>query len=94
MIFLSHYLLFFLALLTGDRPLPSCLGGGDLDGDLYNLIPLDDPELPELWDFFPRKPISIPSSYEAAPRKTLSRPSTMQDVADFVMEYISSDVSE
>jgi RNA-dependent RNA polymerase len=28
--------------MQGQRPLPSCLGGGDLDGDLYNLIPLDD----------------------------------------------------
>jgi hypothetical protein len=81
-------------LSTGERPLPSCLGGGDLDGDLYNLIPLDDPDLPGLKDFLPQKPISSPASYEPAQRKTLDRPSTMLDVADFVMEYISSDVRE
>jgi hypothetical protein len=70
------------------------LGGGDLDGDLYNLIPLDDPEFPELKKFLPRKPISCPASYEPAPKKMLSRPSTMEDVADFVMEYIISDVRD
>jgi hypothetical protein len=77
--------------LLGDRPLPSCLGGGDLDGDIYNLIPLDDPELPELRDFMPRS-IREAANYEAAQRMELPRPSTMRDVADFVMEYISSDV--
>src|SRR4051794_3544711 len=34
--------LVFLTLYIGDRPLPSCLGGGDLDGDSYSLIPLID----------------------------------------------------
>jgi RNA-dependent RNA polymerase len=91
---LSLFICFPDPLLTGERPLPSCLGGGDLDGDLYNLIPLDDPEHLELRDFLPRKPISSPASYEPAPKKMLNRPSNMQDVADFVMEYISSDVRE
>jgi len=72
---------------VGDRPVPSCLGGGDLDGDVYNLIPLD--ELPE---FEPLR-LSPPADYDPAPKKLLDRPSTMVDVAEFVMEYINSDVS-
>jgi hypothetical protein len=66
---------------------PSCLGGGDLDGDVYNLIPLND--LPE----FRPKICCSPASYDPAPRKEVDHPSTMRDVADFVMEYIISDVS-
>jgi hypothetical protein len=65
---------------------PSCLGGGDLDGDVYNLIPLND--FPE----FRPTTLSPPASYNPAPKKLLDRPSTMADVAEFVMEYISSDV--
>jgi len=72
---------------TGKRPVPSCLGGGDLDGDVYNVIPLKD--LPE----FTPEAIYAPASYEAAPKRLLDRPSTMADVAEFVMEYINSDVS-
>jgi RNA-dependent RNA polymerase len=34
-----------------------------------------------------------PANYDPAKRKCLDRPSTMQDVADFVTEYITSDVS-
>jgi hypothetical protein len=70
----------------GSRPLPSFLGGGDLDGDIYNLIPLND--LPE----FTPETTHPPSLYDAAPKKVLDRPSTMDDVADFFVDYISSDV--
>jgi hypothetical protein len=62
-----------------------------LDGDLYNLIPLDDADLLHLRDFMPKNTYS-PANYEPAQRKELDRVSTMSDVADFVMEYISSDV--
>ncbi|KAF8807563.1 RNA-directed RNA polymerase 2 [Phlegmacium glaucopus] len=72
--------------ILGDRPVPSCLGGGDLDGDLYNLIPLND--LPK---FHPTK-LYPPAKYDPAPKKELDRPSTMADVAEFVMDYINSDV--
>ncbi len=34
-----------------------------------------------------------PANYNPAKRKLLDRPSTMQDVAEFVTEYITSDVS-
>ncbi|KAG7099381.1 hypothetical protein E1B28_001236 [Marasmius oreades] len=72
--------------VKGERPLPSYLGGGDLDGDLYSLIPLND--LPE---FIPGK-LYQPAQYKPAERKMLDRPSTMTDVAEFVMEFINSDV--
>ncbi|KAH9025869.1 RdRP-domain-containing protein [Lactarius pseudohatsudake] len=69
--------------VNGTRPLPSYLGGGDLDGDTYNVTffkdlhpPLNHP----------------PGAYDPAPKKFLDRPSTMDDVADFVVDYISSDI--
>lgn len=71
----------------GSRPLPSCLGGGDLDGDVYNLVPLR--ELPE----FTPNLTSTPALYNAAPKKVLDRPSTMDDVAEFFVDYINNDVS-
>jgi hypothetical protein len=57
-----------------------------LDGDLYNLIPLEN--LPDfsLARTFP------PGEYTSAPRKLLERPCTMEDVAEFFVEYINSDV--
>lgn len=61
-----------------------------MDGDLYNLIPLDDPNLQ---GFEPRK-FHRPANYEPAQKKLLDRPSTMGDVAEFFMEYITSDVSK
>ena len=67
--------------------MPTYLGGGDLDGDLYNLLPLD--KMPE---FRPRS-LSEPASYEPAKKTFLDRPSNMKDVAEFVLEFINSDVS-
>lgn len=58
-----------------------------MDGDVYNLIPLD--EIPE----FEPSMLSPPADYDPAPKKLLDHPSTMADVAEFVMEYINSDVS-
>ncbi|KAJ3575291.1 hypothetical protein NP233_g1206 [Leucocoprinus birnbaumii] len=72
--------------IKGNRPLPSCLGGGDLDGDVYSLLPLAVHK-----HLIPMRYFE-PAKYPAAERKTLDRPSTMEDVADFVMEYIISDV--
>ncbi|KAJ2928805.1 hypothetical protein H1R20_g8302, partial [Candolleomyces eurysporus] len=74
--------------VLGDRPLPSCLGGGDLDGDIYNVIPLNDPDLRG----FRLKKTYSPASYAPAQKKLLDRKSTMKDVAEFVMDYILSDV--
>lgn len=69
---------------TGTRPLPSCLGGGDLDGDEYNVTMRHD--------LMPRTTYE-PASYAPAPKKLVDHPSTMADVADFVAEFINSDVS-
>ncbi|KAI0724458.1 RdRP-domain-containing protein [Cerioporus squamosus] len=66
----------------GERPLPSCLGGGDLDGDVYNIT-----TRPGL---LPEKTF-YPADYEPAPKKFVDHESTMEDVAEFVAEYISSD---
>ena len=73
-----------LTLLLGGRPLPSYLGGGDLDGDVYNVTTREDLIPPQSFH---------PASYDPAPKKILDRESTMADVADFVAEFISSDVS-
>ncbi|CEL59931.1 hypothetical protein RSOLAG1IB_09215 [Rhizoctonia solani AG-1 IB] len=66
----------------GDRSVPSMLGGGDLDGDPYNLIPL-----PEL---IPRYRYN-PANYDNPRPKKIGRPSTIDDVADFMVEYICHD---
>jgi RNA-dependent RNA polymerase len=57
-----------------------------LDGDIYNLIPLK-----QVPDFTPTR-THEPAEYNPAPKKFLEQPSTMKDVAEFVMEYINSDV--
>jgi RNA-dependent RNA polymerase len=69
---------------AGSRPLPSCLGGGDLDGDVYTVTSFKD--LHPSQNF-------LPAAYDPAKKKLLPRPSTMADVADFVADYINSDVS-
>ncbi|KAH9937600.1 RdRP-domain-containing protein [Fomitopsis serialis] len=68
--------------IHGHRPLPSCLGGGDLDGDVYNVTPMPGLRPPRHHG---------PASYDPATRKLVDHDSTMEDVADFVAEYISSD---
>ncbi|KAJ6627235.1 RdRP-domain-containing protein [Mycena sp. CBHHK59/15] len=72
-------------LFPGKRPLPSCCGGGDLDGDTYNIIPLN--KCPGFYPAVTHKP----GEYSPAPKKLLETPSTMKDVAEFVIEYINSD---
>ncbi|KAH8120135.1 RdRP-domain-containing protein [Phellopilus nigrolimitatus] len=66
----------------GSRSLPSCLGGGDLDGDVYNITTYKP--------LFPRQTCEA-ASYSTAKRKELDRPSTMNDVIDFIVEYINAD---
>ncbi len=68
---------------SGQRSLPSCLGGGDLDGDVYNVT--------EFEKLFPKHQYAA-AAYTAATRKELDRLSTIDDVADFVVDYIVSDV--
>ncbi|RTE70640.1 hypothetical protein BHE90_014965 [Fusarium euwallaceae] len=67
----------------GGRDLPSQLSGGDLDGDLYNVI----------WD-----PQAMPRhTFEAAdyPRinpEPLDRPVTSHDIADFFINFMRTDI--
>jgi RNA-dependent RNA polymerase len=68
----------------GQRSLPSMLGGGDLDGDIYNLI-LDERLHPTIQ--------FEPGAYTQPRLVTLSRPSTAQDIADFVVNYIKVDIT-
>lgn len=60
------------------------MGGGDLDGDTYNVTTFKDLHPPQNYP---------PAAYDPVPKKLLNRPSTMDDVGDFVVDYISSDVS-
>ncbi|KAF9034492.1 RdRP-domain-containing protein [Hymenopellis radicata] len=67
----------------GERSLPSMLGGGDLDGDLFNV--LTDPDLiPEQTE--------APGSYEPVTPHKLGRPSEMYDIAKFVCDYVIGDI--
>ncbi|CAH7674040.1 RNA dependent RNA polymerase-domain-containing protein, partial [Phakopsora pachyrhizi] len=71
--------------VKGHRSLPSCLGGGDLDGDLYTLIGL--PELiPEA------QYLHQPASYQPPEMKKLDRECTIEDGAQFFLDYIRSDL--
>ncbi|KAJ6519524.1 RNA-directed RNA polymerase 2 [Mycena sanguinolenta] len=73
--------------VLGERPLPSCCGGGDLDGDTYNIIPLN-----KCPGFFPRNlKTHKPGDYAPAQKKLVDHPSTLVDVAEFVIDYINSD---
>ncbi|KAG8217645.1 RNA dependent RNA polymerase-domain-containing protein [Butyriboletus roseoflavus] len=85
---------------TGSWSLPNGLGGGDLDGyevflsitdnsviqdvsDMYEVIQYGDLLVPEHHD---------PASYPPVQPFKLERPSTIDDVCDFIVEYINSDV--
>ncbi|KAJ7633050.1 RNA dependent RNA polymerase-domain-containing protein [Roridomyces roridus] len=65
------------------RSLASCLGGGDLDGDMYSVI--QEPGL------LPPKH-EDPASYPDGKTRTLQRDSTVDDIRNFIVEYINSDV--
>ncbi|KAI0051419.1 RdRP-domain-containing protein [Auriscalpium vulgare] len=70
--------------VKGTRPLPSKLGGGDLDGDVYNVTTFAD--------LLPPGENQDPAAYTAVERLLLDRPSNMRDVADFVADYMVNDV--
>ncbi|KIJ54982.1 hypothetical protein M422DRAFT_152897 [Sphaerobolus stellatus SS14] len=67
----------------GNRPVPNMLSGSDLDGDEYDLVPLESLHPPRL---------ELPGEYDAAPRRELDRNSTIDDVADFVVDFINNDM--
>lgn len=67
----------------GDKPLPSMLSGGDLDGDDYFVI-WDPSLLPTRWN-------TPPMPMEAVSPVILDRDVTMDDLRDFVVQYMKND---
>lgn len=67
----------------GQRALASCLGGGDLDGDDFNLI-LDPKLMPTHY--------GEPGEYQALPIKRTENPCNISDIVDFVFDYIEADL--
>lgn len=67
----------------GTRDLPSQLSGGDLDGDLYNVI-WDPKALPSF--SFP------PADYLRMAPEELDRPVNREDIADFFMNFMKTDI--
>ncbi|RPB21622.1 RdRP-domain-containing protein [Terfezia boudieri ATCC MYA-4762] len=66
----------------GDRDLPSQLSGGDLDGDLYNLI----------FDArFRPKRIYTAADYPRVKGKELGRPVNTEDMVDFLIDFMQND---
>lgn len=88
----------------GTRSLPSCLGGGDLDGDEYNLIL--DVSLPRISSMQNVHSADVaqpnlhppntatPAEYKGLPNRKTEHPCTVADVADFVMNYVRIIISE
>ncbi|KAF5024311.1 hypothetical protein F66182_3588 [Fusarium sp. NRRL 66182] len=67
----------------GTRDLPSQLSGGDLDGDLYNVI--WDPEA------MPKR-VFHPADYPRVSPKPLDRPVKPKDIADFFIDFMRTDI--
>ncbi|KAJ7632964.1 RNA dependent RNA polymerase-domain-containing protein [Roridomyces roridus] len=65
------------------RSLASCLGGGDLDGDMYSVIQYSGLLPPNQ---------ERPASYPDGDTLTLEDDSTVNDICNFIVEYINSDV--
>lgn len=66
----------------GNRDLPSQLSGGDLDGDIYNVI----------WDpaAMPKR-VFAPADYPRVPPRNLDREVTKDDMAEFFVEFMKQD---
>ncbi|KAL1981312.1 hypothetical protein VTN96DRAFT_2805 [Rasamsonia emersonii] len=66
----------------GNRDLPSKLSGGDLDGDLFNII-YDDRLKPQK--------IAEPADYPRGTDIVLNRPVQIDDIADFFITFMRQD---
>lgn len=66
----------------GDRDLPSQLSGGDLDGDLYNVI-YDDTLMPTK--------TSAPADYPTMQAIDIGREVTRADMTDFFVQFMEND---
>lgn len=67
----------------GDRDLPSKLSGGDLDGDLFNVI--WDPEVVEAVETFP------PADYPSIPPREVDEPIQAKHMAEFFIDFMKAD---
>jgi hypothetical protein len=67
----------------GHRDLPSKLSGGDLDGDLYNVI-FDS-------TLMPRRDIAAPADYPRVPDNELDREVTVRDMSNFFVQFMETD---
>jgi len=70
----------------GDRDLPSQLAGGDLDGDIYNVI-WD----PDLVSSSPGLKMHQPADYPRVPPLELDRDVQSSDMADFFVDFMKAD---
>lgn len=66
----------------GQRDLPSQLSGGDLDGDLYNIIYMDG--------LFPKE-LSEPAEYPIVTPIDIGREVTRSDMTDFFIRFMEND---
>ena len=68
----------------GSRSLPQSLGGGDLDGDLYNIIQYEG--------LFPKETVE-PAAYEPTVLEQLpeGQRCTIDHVAEFIVNFINND---
>ncbi|KAK0501884.1 RNA-dependent RNA polymerase, partial [Armillaria luteobubalina] len=74
---------------AGERSLASKLGGGDLDGDIYDVVPNPDlmpPVIDEAASY------ESAGTYQALDEDGDPRECDVNDIADFIVEYINSDV--
>ncbi|BGP01655.1 hypothetical protein NBRC10513v2_005294 [Rhodotorula toruloides] len=69
---------------VGDRALASMMGGGDLDGDTYQVITLPD--------LIPLR-TAEPRLHEGPAPLELDRPATIHDVADCFLNYLTNDTT-
>ncbi|KAK0484002.1 RNA dependent RNA polymerase-domain-containing protein [Armillaria novae-zelandiae] len=74
---------------VGERSLASKLGGGDLDGDIYDVVPNPDlmpPVIDEAASY------ESAGTYVALDEDGNPKECDVNDIADFIVEYINSDV--
>ncbi|PHH80563.1 hypothetical protein CDD82_1668 [Ophiocordyceps australis] len=69
---------------TGDRPIPSMLSGGDLDGDDFFVL-WDEQLIPSEWNF-------APMNYTGPEPVQINREVNVDDVRDFFVKYMKNDV--
>jgi RNA-dependent RNA polymerase len=70
--------------MTGDKPVPSMLSGGDLDGDDFFII-WDKKLLPKEWNYHPM-------DYTAPKPRELDIDVNVDHVRDFFVSYMKNDV--